>query len=80
MGPEKPPRPTEKHNGMMLTRRRAHSEDEPLEGPSRAPPIGLYAFRAAKGLLVPQAITASRGFARREGASHICVGRVDIEC
>ena len=25
----------------MLTRRRAHSEDEPLEGPSRAPPTSV---------------------------------------
>ena len=67
-------------NGILFTRRRARSEDEALAGPSRAPPIGLYAFRAAEGLLVPQAITASRGFARREGASQICVGRVDIAC
>ena len=38
MGTEKSPRPSENYNGIKLTRRRAHSEDEPLEGPSRAPP------------------------------------------
>ena len=52
---------------------------KPLRDLHALPPIGFYAFRVAKGPLVPQAITASRGFARREGASQIYVGRVDIE-
>ena len=65
---------------MMMPLRRMHVKMNPSKDLHALPAIGLYAFRVDKGLLVPQAITASRGFARREGASQICVGRVDIEC
>ena len=45
-----------------------------VPGRPRAP-LGLSRIYS-----VPQAINASRGFARCEGVSHICLGRVKINC
>ena len=79
MAAQKSSRPLEEAMGSCLHVAVLAVKTKPLRDLHALPPIGLYAFRVAKGLLVPQAITASRGFARREGASQIYVGRVDIE-
>jgi hypothetical protein len=78
-GRSKASRPLEEAMGSCLHVAVLAVKTKPLRDLHALPPIGLYAFRVAKGPLVPQAITASRGFARREGASQIYVGRVDIE-
>ena len=48
-------------------------------GPRALDAVSLGAFRAVEDLLGPEAINASRDFARCEGVSQIRVGRVKIK-